>query len=376
MISPRHSTSLSAVRRAVKNRFPVYHDLLTAVPNLFVQHVPQNLSSLFVSTIRILTYSPCISIMYYSGIEMVRTGGELLGKQVNRASGGVGKLVKRECDNEQSADESDDRPDGGRFEALVRLYLLASKLPDFEMMNLAIDALVRMVGEDGLIPAQVNLVYSSTKRGDPLRALIGDVYIYEAESSECHEFLQTPELHLDFWRDISLKYFELKDTDKSIGDVYGLKIGKDSGVSRCDYYQRHINDEVEIVPPPTAGATTISRSDHAPVLPRAYGRDSHHLTAAASDVAAQRNGPTSSRASSQSGRSSTAATLSDTEKRAPTAPQSSFVELVRQSLLSKLPSDMSQQRRKHLLVALGDRLAQATSYFAGEYILTPSRTCP
>lgn len=170
-------------------------------------------------------------------MKVVRAGGEFLSKQGHTASDGLDNLVKRERDSEQSADDNEYHPDGGRFEALIRLYLLASKLQDADMMNSAIDELVRMVDEDGLVPTQVNLVYSSTKRGDPLRALVRDVYIHEAESSECHEFLRTNELHSEFWRDTSLQYFKLKDTGKSIVEVYGLKIGKDKGVNRCDYYQ-------------------------------------------------------------------------------------------------------------------------------------------
>lgn len=192
------------------------------------------------------------------------------------------------------------------------------------MMNSAIDELIRMVDEDGLVPAQVNLIYSSTKRGDPLRALIRDVYIYEAESSECHEFLQTTELHSDFWRDISLKYFELKDTDKSIGDVYSLKIGKDKGVSRCDYHQRHIDDEVELVPPPTAGAATISRRNGAHVFAQASDRSSHNPPAAVtSDVTALGHDLEAQRRSSQGVLSRNTATRIATEQRAPVVPQSS-----------------------------------------------------
>jgi hypothetical protein len=69
-----------------------------------------------------------------------------------------------------------------------------------------------MVDEDGLIPTHVNLAYDSNKRGEPLRNLVRDVNIHEAESAECYEFLQTSELHVDFWRGISLEYFKLKNT--------------------------------------------------------------------------------------------------------------------------------------------------------------------
>lgn len=221
-----------------EKRFPVYHDLLTARSNFFrlaLAAKPQE-------PVRLDDEAPDVFSLYlncvHSGMEVVRAGGALLGKRVHAVSDGLENLVKRERDSEQSADENEHHPDGGRLEALIRLHLLENKLQDPDMMNSAIDELVRMVDEDGLVPTQVNLVYSSTKRGDPLRALVRDVYIHEAESSECHEFLWTGELHSEFWRDISLEYFRLKDAGKSVVEVYGLKIGKDEGVNRCDYYQK------------------------------------------------------------------------------------------------------------------------------------------
>jgi len=84
----------------------------------------------------------------------------------------------------------------------------------------------------------VNLIYTSTKRGDSLRTLVRDVYVHEAESSEHHEFLRTSDLHPEFWRDISLEYFRLKNGAKSIGEVCGLKIGRDKKVSKCNYHRR------------------------------------------------------------------------------------------------------------------------------------------
>jgi hypothetical protein len=257
----------------------------------------------------------------HSGIEVVRAGDELLGKQFHPMADGAGGLVKKQYDSEPSAEKSEDDHDGGRFEALIKLHLIASRLQDFGMMNSAVDELVRMIDEDSLIPMQVNLVYSSAKRGDPLRALIRDVYLHEAESSENHDFLQTSELHSDFWRDIFLEYFKLKETKKSVGEVYGLKIGKDKGVSRCDYHQRKIDNEVEMMPPPTAssagasGAAAVSMTDHALPLPR--------TSAAASGVAAHGHAPAAPQTSGQSDRPSNTATAVATEQRAPPVPQSS-----------------------------------------------------
>lgn len=143
-------------------------------------------------------------------------------------------LLRGDTTLDQARREGEDDHDGGRFEALIRLHLLASRLQDSGMINSAIDELVRTIDEDSLVPTQVNLVCRSAEHGDPLRALIRGVYIYEAESLENREFLQTSELYPAFWRDISLECPKLKDNRKSIGEVYGLKIGNDKGVSRCD----------------------------------------------------------------------------------------------------------------------------------------------
>jgi hypothetical protein len=46
--------------------------------------------------------------------------------------------------------------------------------------------------------------------------LVRDIYVHEAESAERYEFLETSDLHPEFWRDISLEYFRLKNTENSI----------------------------------------------------------------------------------------------------------------------------------------------------------------
>jgi hypothetical protein len=164
-------------------------------------------------------------------------------------------------------DESHDDPDGSRFEALIKLHLLADKLQDSEMMNMLIDELIRMVEEDGLIPNHVSLIYSSTTRDSMLRVLVRDIYVHKAESAECHEFLETSDLHPEFWRDISLEYFRLKNTENSIGEVYGLRIGQDEGVRRYDYHDHdgvQRCDRAGARPRPTTAATSERLTSAAP----------------------------------------------------------------------------------------------------------------
>lgn len=152
----------------------------------------------------------------------------------------TGQSIKTEHDDQREAEGIDDDSDGLRFEALIRLFLLADKLKDPQMMNMAIDEIVRMVEKDGLIPAHVDLAYNSTPRGSVLRRLFRDVYLHEAESMECQEFLRTHDLHSDFWRDVSLEYFSLKiekDPNQSIREVYGLSIARDKCADKCCYHQ-------------------------------------------------------------------------------------------------------------------------------------------
>jgi hypothetical protein len=152
----------------------------------------------------------------HSGIGLIRAGSELLGEETRAAAGRLERVAKRERDSEDGVDESHDDPGGSRFEALIKLHLLADKLQDSEMMNMSIDELIRMVEEDGLIPNHVNLIHSSTTRDSMLRVLVRDIYVHEAESAERYEFLETSDLHPEFWRDISLEYFRLKNTENSI----------------------------------------------------------------------------------------------------------------------------------------------------------------
>lgn len=223
-----------------QKRFPVYHDLFTARSGFFQtarSKEPERHIHLEGEDPEVFSlYLNCV----HSGIEALSFGGELLSKVAPVTSDHTRKAIKTEHNDEREAEETDDDTDGRRFEALIRLFLLADKLQDPQMMNMAIDEIVRMVEKDGLIPAHVNLVYNSTPRDSVLRKLFRDVYLHEAESMECQEFLKTHDLPADFWRDISLEYFNLKiekDPSRSIREVYGLSIGKDKCADKCYYHQ-------------------------------------------------------------------------------------------------------------------------------------------
>lgn len=182
-------------------------------------------------------YLNCI----HSGMDAIRADGQLLGKRVATGSEFIAMDVKQEPGSEQTAKDVDNDPEGTRFEALIKLHLLADKLQDLAMMNIVVDEIVRMIEDDGLVPAHINLVYESTSPGAVLRTLLRDVYLHEAESAECLAFLRSASLHHDFWRDISLQDFNLKDTERSISEVYGLSISRDKCANRC-YYHQHSDE--------------------------------------------------------------------------------------------------------------------------------------
>jgi hypothetical protein len=127
--------------------------------------------------------------------------------------------------------------------SLVGLYVLADKLDDLTTANLVIDRLVSLSDETDLLlssPA-VNLVYSSTTSGSPLRALIRDQFVYEAGIDY---FDTEPNMkrifHCDFFRDIAAEYLRIKNTAMeqrpadTIKNVFNPKI---SDMARCRLHQ-------------------------------------------------------------------------------------------------------------------------------------------
>jgi len=136
-----------------QKRFPVYHDILTARSNfLLAARAAEPRQSVHLEGEDPEVFSLYLNCVH-SGTEVLRAAGQLLNRKRQVSTEGAGKLVKKERDGEQSEDEGDEALDKGRLEALIRLYMLADRLQDSEMMNLTIDELVRVVEEDDLVPS-------------------------------------------------------------------------------------------------------------------------------------------------------------------------------------------------------------------------------
>lgn len=84
--------------------------------------------------------------------------------------------------------EGDDVPEGARqareetFETLIGAYIVADKYGDIYRANQMIDQIVRFSRATMLLPhlGAINQAYESTLKGNPLRALIRDLFIHEA----------------------------------------------------------------------------------------------------------------------------------------------------------------------------------------------------
>jgi hypothetical protein len=253
-----------------ETRFTVDHDLLTSRSGLLLEariSKPQEPVHISNTEPEVFTlYLNCI----HSGMEAIRAGGELLGTIVTRKSpqsDDVATSVEEErgtdedseegsnegskgCSVEGSEESSEDDASvsaGVRFEALIKLHILAGELQDLAMANLATDEIVRMVEEDGWIPTEINVAYNSMP-SCPLRDLFRDIYIHKQVSWNLICFLideEPTEVFSEFLRDIALECLTLKyrtreDANVRVSDVFGKSIAKDMCADKCHY---HLHDE-------------------------------------------------------------------------------------------------------------------------------------
>lgn len=66
------------------------------------------------------------------------------------------------------------------FEKFIELYILALELIDLKTANMVIGEIMRTYDSFGCIPTEgpVSLAYASTAKGDPLRTLMCDYWVY------------------------------------------------------------------------------------------------------------------------------------------------------------------------------------------------------
>lgn len=123
---------------------------------------------------------------------------------------------------------------------LVDLYLLADKLMDPITANMAIDKLKRMTEVLDLYPSTtlVKHVYCSTIRGNPLRTLLRDWYVYQV-SEEWVDTLHQDEYPCAFLEDLVQETYNLhrKNANKRICNVFSPS--KLVDLPKDHYHQKH-----------------------------------------------------------------------------------------------------------------------------------------
>lgn len=137
-------------------------------------------------------------------------------------------------ENSNEADEAG----GSVFERLIQLCLLATRLIDYSIANMAIDQLLYFQERSGYLPFSglIDLVYTSTTQGSPLRQLMCDFWIYrfgglsdwDIRSDDVpHEFLQDLVIGLfrivGKWRDIPHFRFDMHRDDVCYYHFHGDK---------------------------------------------------------------------------------------------------------------------------------------------------------
>jgi hypothetical protein len=127
------------------------------------------------------------------------------------------------------------------FQPLIKAYVLADKLGDLMTANMVIDRIISYSDEVFRLPSidEVQLAYSSTASGSPLRALLCDHFIHEA-GAKCLDDKKLSEIDRDFFQDIAVRYLSIKRTrgivKMSVGDAIGKSI---STVDACLLYHQH-----------------------------------------------------------------------------------------------------------------------------------------
>jgi hypothetical protein len=127
------------------------------------------------------------------------------------------------------------------FKPLIKAYVLADKLGDLMTANMIIDRIISYSDDAFTLPNtdEVQLAYSSTTSGSPLRALLCDHFIHEAGAKYLID-KKLSEVDRDFFQDIAVRYLSIKRTDGiekvSVGDAFGKRV---STVDACLLYHQH-----------------------------------------------------------------------------------------------------------------------------------------
>ncbi|KAK5109987.1 hypothetical protein LTR62_006354 [Meristemomyces frigidus] len=129
---------------------------------------------------------------------------------------------------------------GEAFPHLAHIYFLADKVGDLISTNLVIDQFISLVKETALVPNStcVDLIYGNTVPSSPLRHLIVDYMVFDADEDclndeSAHDF---PPL---FLRDIILGQRRLRDEWARSSDnaLFWTGPAKKARLEKCYYHQ-------------------------------------------------------------------------------------------------------------------------------------------
>jgi hypothetical protein len=113
------------------------------------------------------------------------------------------------------------------LEKFIELYILAMELIDLKTTNMIIGEIILASDSFGCIPTQgpVSLAYASTAKGDPLRTLLRDFWVYRSASTETDsECLRTAGFPAECVQDIAIELLDIAklhftDFDKVFKDL-------------------------------------------------------------------------------------------------------------------------------------------------------------
>lgn len=111
---------------------------------------------------------------------------------------------------------------------LVHLWLLADRLADTQLRNIAINAMVRVMiqaytsDQDwtaAITPDMIALVWSKSTSGRAVRRLIVDLYARRLKAEHLERIRD--ELHPKFMKDLMMKFIRVRDEKEPVGIFYG-----------------------------------------------------------------------------------------------------------------------------------------------------------
>ena len=126
---------------------------------------------------------------------------------------------------------------------LFKLYLLAHRLVDLKVANLVIDEIYTCIQRMDEAPknTHINMVFECTEPGNPLRALLRDMTVYNG-SLEDWPNVRPRSFHRLFSEDILIELMDVKhdDTGLTVEEAFGSKV-LHKRIAEC-YYHLHDQD--------------------------------------------------------------------------------------------------------------------------------------